>query len=65
MQGLAAAAGFANWGEARKIVEHTVHVIAQFKTQAKEMGLSQQTSALITNQLEETRKENSGLLARS
>jgi serine/threonine-protein kinase HipA len=65
MQGLAAAAGFANWGEVQQIVEHTVHVIAQFKTQAKEMGLSQQTSALITNQLEETRKENSGLLARS
>lgn len=65
VQGLAAAAGFANWGEARQIVEHTVHALAQFETLAKAVGLSQETSALIAKQLDETRKANQGLLARS
>jgi serine/threonine-protein kinase HipA len=65
VQGLAAAAGFANWGEARQIVEHTVHALAQFETLAKAIGLNQETSALIAKQLDETRKANQGLLARS
>jgi len=62
MQGLAAAAGFANWGEAQQIVEHTVHVIAQFETLAKAVGLSKQTGALIQKELEATRTANKGLL---
>lgn len=65
VQGLAAAAGFANWGEARQIVEHTVHALAQFETLAKAAGLSSQTSTLIARQLEQTRKDNTGLLVQS
>ena len=62
MQGLADAAGFANWGEARQIVEHTVHAFAQFESLAKAVGLSKQTGALIKKELDTTRQANIGLL---
>lgn len=62
IQSLAAAAGFANWQEARKIIEHTMHTVAQFETQAKALGLTRQTSALIAKELESTRQANKGLL---
>ena len=62
VQGLAAAAGFSSWGEARQIVDHTMHTLAQFETQAQALGLSQQTCTLITQELEATRKANKGLL---
>lgn len=62
VQGLVAAAGYADWSEARQIVEHTMHTLAQFETQAKALGLSQQTCTLITQELEATRKANKVLL---
>lgn len=61
LQTLAAAAGFANWEDARQIVEHTLHVLAQFESRAKSLGLGQQTVALIAKELETTRKANKGL----
>ena len=63
LQNLASAAGFPNWEAARQIVEHTVHVLAQFETHAKAFGLSQQTIALVAKELEVTRKANKKLVS--
>ena len=62
IQKLAAAAGFANWKKAQVEIMEIVDTISVFKQEAKFLGVKSETIRLIQKQLDQTWKENKGLL---
>ncbi|MGI9322864.1 MAG: type II toxin-antitoxin system HipA family toxin [Pseudomonadales bacterium] len=62
MQNLAAAAGFADWSQARQVLEEVASVVADFAEVAKAMDVKPDTLRLIGQQLESTRLANRALL---
>lgn len=61
IQKLAASAGFANWNEARKIVEEVSEALSQFTHLAQQQGISKTTVSAITKTLNQRKQENAAL----
>ncbi|PRY64806.1 serine/threonine-protein kinase HipA [Vreelandella songnenensis] len=64
VQQLATQAGFATWKQAQPHVQEIVDVLSTFSDTAKELGIKASTVALMTQQLNQTRRDNKGLLTR-
>jgi serine/threonine-protein kinase HipA len=62
IQQLATHAGFSTWKQAQPHVQEIVDVLSTFPDTAKELGIKASTVALITQQLNQTRRDNKGLL---
>jgi serine/threonine-protein kinase HipA len=61
MQKLAIGAGFANWNEAKQVIEDVAESISQFTYLAQQQGISKTTASAITKTLEQRKQENAAL----
>ncbi len=61
MQKLAASAGFANWNEARQVVEKVAEELSQFTHLAQQQGISKTTVSAINKTLNQRKQENAAL----
>ena len=61
MQKLAASAGFANWNEARQVVEEVSEALSQFAHLAHRQGVSKTTVSVIAKTLNQRKQENAAL----
>ncbi|MAO29390.1 MAG: phosphatidylinositol kinase, partial [Alteromonas sp.] len=61
MQKLATSAGFANWNDARQVIEEVAEAISQFTYLAQKKGISTTTVSAITKTLEQRKQENAAL----
>ena len=61
MQKLATSAGFANWNDAKQVIEEVAEAISQFMYLAKQQGISKTTMSLIAKTLEQRKQENAAL----
>ncbi len=62
IQQIAIHANFANWKEAQFAIAEIVESIDQFTLVARELGVSNETITLITQQLNQVYQDNKGLL---
>jgi serine/threonine-protein kinase HipA len=62
IQQIANHANFANWKEAQFAIAEIVESINQFALVARELGVSNETITLITQQLNQVHQDNKGLL---
>ena len=62
IQQIASHANFANWKEAQSAIAEIVESINQFALVARELGVSNETITLITQQLNQVYQDNKGLL---
>ena len=61
MQKLATSAGFANWNDAKQVIEEVAEAISQFTYLAKQQGISKTTMSVIAKTLEQRKQENAAL----
>ena len=63
MRRLAAQANFADWRQAREVVDRVVDAIGQWDRVAADLGVTRETRRLIESRLSEVRGSNKALLA--
>jgi serine/threonine-protein kinase HipA len=61
MHKLAVSAGFANWNEARQVIEEVSEALSQFTHLAQQQGISKTTVSAITKTLDQRKRENAAL----
>jgi len=61
MQKLATSAGFANWHDARQVIEEVAEAISQLTYLAQQQGISKTTVSAIAKILELRKQENAAL----
>ncbi len=61
MQKLATSAGFANWNDAKQVIEEVAEAISQFTYLAKQQGISKTTVSVIAKTLDQRKQENAAL----
>ncbi len=61
MQKLATSAGFANWNDARQVIEEVAEAISQLTYLAQQQGISKTTVSAIAKILELRKQENAAL----
>lgn len=61
MQKLAASAGFANWSDAKQVIQEVSEALSQFTHLAQQQGISKATVTAINKTLAQRRQENAAL----
>ena len=61
MQKLATSAGFANWHEAKQVIEEVAEAVSQFSYLAQQQGISKTTVSAIAKTLDQRKQENAAL----
>lgn len=61
MQKLAASAGFANWSDAKQVIQEVSEALSQFAHLAQQQGISKTTFSAINETLTQRRQENAAL----
>ena len=61
---IATSAGFANWHDARQVIEEVAEAISQFTYLAQQQGISKTTVSAIAKTLDQRKQENAALYYR-